>query len=179
MTGYLAGCESWLEKFHRVVPVFDDLAQNGATDQNLKYLDVFLGEMLRSKGALDQLLGETKSLEQLLIALSDLAEGECQPGESRPEPDLVNRINQLFSSFKLPASRAGSIFHVYAVLAGRTRLVSPDVVEELNGIYRIYQRFQLAGELFGGAETVILLERRVIRTLSVGNLGEKLRQLPL
>ena len=178
MTGYLAGCESWLEKLRRIVPVFDDLSHNGATDQNLKYPDMILGEILRSKAALDQLLGETKSLEHLLIALSDLAEGEYQPGENTLEPDLVDQINQLFSSFKLPAGRAGLIFHVYAVLAGRTRLVSADVVEELNGVHRIYQHFQRKGELFGGAKTVILLERRVIRTLSVDNLGEKLRQLP-
>ena len=178
MTGYLAGCESWLEKLHQIVAAFDVLDQNGATDQNLKYPDVFLGEIVRSRAALDQLLGETKSLEQLLIAISDLAEGEYKPGENTPEPDLVNRISQLFSRFKLPASRAGLIFHVYAALAGRTRLASEDVVDELNGVHRIYQRFQRKGELFGGAKTVILLERRVIRTLSVDNLGEKLRQLP-
>ena len=178
MTGHLAGCEGWLEKLHRIVAVFDDLAQNEATDQSLKFPDAILGEILRSKAAIDQLLGETKSLEQLLIALSDLADGKYQPVETTLDPDLVNRINQLFSSFKLTAGRAGLIFHVYGALSGRTRLVSQDVVEELNGIYRIYQHFRRKGELFGGAKTLILLERRVIRTLSVDNLGEKLRQLP-
>ena len=92
MTGHLAGCESWLEKLHRIVAVFDDLAQNEATDQKLKFPDAILGEILRSKAAIDQLLGETKSLEQLLIALSDLAEGKYQPGETTLDPDLVSRM---------------------------------------------------------------------------------------
>ncbi len=87
-------------------------------------------------------------------------------------------MNGALAAHGLVASRAGLDFHIRAGLSGRTQLSSRDVVDELGALAEVRHAVQLERGYVGGDNVPELIERRIMRTLSLGGIGEKLRQLP-
>ena len=176
---WLEECPSWVEKYKRLLTMFEAIAKEGKNaPHNLAFGDVLLGEMLRSKAGLDTIIGDFDNLEQRLIDIAGLYRGEIIRRDAVPDGALSDRVAKLYSSLKLPSSRAGLAYHVYSALSGRTSIVARDVVLELSAIARLVGALRHESGFIGGIKTFDLIERRIMRTLSVENLGEKLRQLP-
>ncbi|MBM3511251.1 MAG: hypothetical protein FJX61_14110 [Alphaproteobacteria bacterium] len=159
--------------------MFQAIAAEGKNaSQNIAFGDVLLGEMLRSKAGLDTIIGDFDNLEQRLIDIAGLYRGEIIRRNAVPDGALSERVAKLFPTLKLPSSRAGLAYHVYGALSGRTPIVARDVVLELSAIARLVDALRYESGFIGGIRTFDLIERRIMRMLSVENLGEKLCQLP-
>ena len=181
LTRYMEDSKGWNDKLKRLLHIFEILStgQSGENPRNLAFGDTILGEILRSKAGLDILIGDFETLEARLNDIAALYRGEFEPLEKGGiDVETAGKIVALFRDHTLTSSRAGLAYHVYNALAGRMNLLSRDVVVELAAIARLIDALRVETGFIGGVKTYDLLERRIGRTLSVENLGEKLRQIP-
>ena len=181
LTRYMESSDGWSDKFGRLFKVFEILStgESGKNPRNVAFGDTILGEIIRSKAGLDMVIGDFETLEERLNDIASLYRGNYEPQKKGPlDLETAGKISALFRDHKLTSSRAGLAYHVYSALTGRTNVLSRDVVVELAAIARLIDALKTESGFIGGVKTYDLLERRVGRTLSVENLGEKLRQLP-
>ena len=179
-TRYMESSDGWSDKFARLFNIFKQLSSGAAAKnpRNVAFGDTILGEIIRSKAGLDMVIGDFASLEERLNDIAALYRGDYEPNEGVADIETSRKIAALFHDHKLTSSRAGLAYHVYSALTGRTNVLSRDVVVELAAIARLIDALKVETGFIGGVKTYDLLERRISRTLSVENLGEKLRQLP-
>ena len=175
---YLEPCDSWREKFEALLLLIETLARSPDTRRGIALVDITLGEALRSRVALDKLLGPVSTLRQRIDDACEIAQGQLAPRASMAAANLVERLSSAFRSHSLVASRAGLDYHVRTALAGRTHLSSPDLLDELQALAATRGAIQLSNGYVGGDQAPELIERRIMRTLSLGGIGDTLRQLP-
>ena len=69
LSGYMEGCDSWPGKIDRLLALVNDDLEADA----LRYVDVIVGECLRSKVAVDTLFGTYALLQDRLDQVADFA----------------------------------------------------------------------------------------------------------
>ena len=171
---YLEGCKTWEEKLGRLTKLFNEDLE---VDQ-IKYVDVLIAEVLRSKAVLDSLLGGYERLLDRLYEIIDLHGGTFV---ALPESDvkpIVGELNELLSKAEWPAVKAALISNLYAILSAWTPLASTGFMDELRAIRDVFENLHRVKHVLGGARAIRLVEQRVSRTLSLERLGEQVREAP-
>ena len=170
---YLRGCKTWEEKVERLIALFsEDLSA-----EEIKYIDVLIAEVLRSKTALETLLGAYPRLLDRLYEIVDLHGGRyvaAPEGDAKP---VVAKLNDALAKAAWPAVRATLISNIYGILSAWTPLASSEFMDELRAIGDVFRNLQRVKSVLGGARTIQLVEQRVGRTLSLENLGEQVRDV--
>ena len=170
---YLRGGKTWEEKVGRLIALFsEDLSA-----EEIKYIDVLIAEVLRSKTARETLLGAYPRLLDRLYEIVDLHGGRyvaAPEGDAKP---VVAKLNDALAKAAWPAVRATLISNIYGILSAWTPLASSEFMDELRAIGDVFRNLQRVKSVLGGARTIQLVEQRVGRTLSLENLGEQVRDV--
>ncbi len=144
----------------------------------IKYLDVLIAEVLRSKAVLDSVLRGYKRLLDRLYEIIDLHGGTyVAPPESDVKP-IVGELNEFLSKAEWPAVKAALISNLYGILSAWTPLASTRLMDELRAIRDVFENLHRVKHVLGGARAIQLVEQRVSRTLSLERLGEQVRAAP-
>ena len=141
-------------------------------------VDKFLGDVLRSRDALDELLGEVRSLEERLVDVISLYRCDDEIADRSKSPDLVRKLLQLNRQFALKSTQAAFIYHLYAGLTARTNIASADLLPEIQAFGRIREKLQHDNSYIGGRKTRRLLERRIGRRVSAQSIAQHLNGVP-
>ncbi len=169
---HMEGCDSWAAKIERLLALVSD----GLAADEQRYIDVIVGECLRSKVAVDTLFGGYELLQDRLDQVVDLHDARyaLQP-EAKP---VLARLNEVMREGEWPTVQAALGANLHGILATWTPLVSSDFMHELRAIGIIYRRVGEGTRVIGGARTIELIERRLSRTLSIENITERLYEFP-
>ena len=169
---HMEGCDSWAGKIERLLALVgaDMLAEQ------LRYIDVIVGECLRSKTAVDTFFGEYEILLDRLDHVVDIHDGRysLQP-DAHP---VLTRLNEVMREGEWPNTQTALGANVHGILATWTPLVSSDFMHELRAIGIVYRRVGEGNRVIGGARTIELIESRLSRTLSIENITERLYEFP-
>lgn len=172
LSAHMEGCDTWAGKIERLLALFSA----GMKPDELRYIDMILGESLRSRVAVDTLFGKYEILRDRLDQVADLHDGRyVQEPTAKP---VLARLNELMPKGEWPIVRAALAANVHGMLATWTPLVSKDFMDELRVIGIIYRRLGQGARVIGGARTIELIERRLSRTLSIENITERLYEFP-
>ena len=86
---YLELCDGWREKFEALLLLIETLARSRETVRGVTLVDVTLGEALRSRVALDKLLGPVSTLRQRVEDICALSRGRLVPRREMAAPSLI------------------------------------------------------------------------------------------
>ena len=169
---HMEGCDSWEGKIERLLSLLGP--DVGAEER--RYVDVIIGECLRSKTAVETLFGEFAILQDRLDQVVDLYDSRyvLQP-DAKP---VLERLNEVMRGGDWPNVQAALNANLHGILATWTPLVSSDFMHELRAIGMVYRRVGEGARVIGGARTIELIERRLSRTLSIENITERLYEFP-
>ena len=172
LSSHMEGCDSWDGKIERLL----SLLGPGVGAEELRYVDVIIGECLRSKAAVETLFGEFELLQDRLDQVVDLHDSRYvrQPG-AKP---VLERLNEVMRDGEWPNVQAALSANLHSILATWTPLVSSDFMHELRAIGMVYRRVGEGARVIGRARTIELIERRLSRTLSIENITERLYEFP-
>ena len=169
---HMEGCDSWEGKIERLLSLLGP--DVGAEER--RYIDVIIGECLRSKTAVETLFGEFEILQDRLDQVVDLHDSRyvLQP-DAKP---VLERLNEVMRDGEWPNVQAALSANLHGILATWTPLVSSDFMHELRAIGMVYRRVGEGARVIGRARTIELIERRLSRTLSIENITERLYEFP-
>ena len=172
LSGHIEGCDSWEGKIERLLSLLGP--DVGA--EELRYVDVIIGECLRSKTAVEKLFGKFEILQDRLDQVVDLHDGRyaLQP-DANP---VLERLNEVMRGGDWRNVQAALSANLHGILATWTPLVSSDFMHELRAIGMVYRRVGQGARVIGGARTIELIERRLSRTLSIENITDRLYEFP-
>ena len=172
LSGFMEGCESWVGKIERLLSLLGPDA--GAEER--RYVDVIIGESLRSKTAVETLFGGFELLRDRLDQVLDLHDGRyiLQPDAS----PVLEKLNAVMRGGEWPTIQTALSANLHGILATWIPLVSTDFMHELRAIGMIYRRVGEGTRVIGGARTIELIERRLSRTMSIENITERLYEFP-
>ena len=176
ITAYLRNCRDWIEKLERLLDLFEAIER---TDDAIPLCDKFLGDVLRSRSALDELLGNVRTLEDRLtdvVAVYQCDDDVVARSTSKP---LMTRLLTIIRQHELKATRSPLIYHLYAGLKSRTDMASPDLLLEMQAIGRLREKLRIEDAYIGGIKTRKLLEQRIGRRVSAHSVGEHIKGVPL
>ena len=161
ITAYLVNCQNWTEKLQRLLLLFEAIAQQAdAGPEGIAICDVFLGDIFRSRAALDEFLGMFRTLEDRLVDIVWLSRGDSEIVTRAQDKDLIKRLLEISGKFDLKAMRAALVYHIYSGLGARTEIASADLLQEVQALGRLRARLLDGDSYLGGRKTRNLLEQR-------------------
>ena len=167
ITTYLKNCPSWIEKLELLIRLFEAVVQsNGTSSDRFVHCDTFLGDIMRSRAALDELLGEVRTLEDRLIDVVSLYRCDDELVARSKKKELLRNLFEISGKADLKATRAAFVYHIYAGLGARTDMASSDLLQEMQALGRVREKLRHDDSYVGAQKTRRLLEQRIGRRVS-------------
>ena len=166
---HLSCAGSWKEKLRMLLLVMRELPEAGAgRTLLLGALDQLIAEMLGSAAALHELMGETETLGEALLALVELFLGQS-PVDHTDSP--LSALTRHFGADLLPDARTAIANRITAELRSVRRLCPTSLRDELKLLRRIANRLVLAEGRYLSHDDIVaaftLRSRRIVAHESV------------
>ena len=173
LAAYLADAKTWAEKLDRLRALAD-----GASDPAivLPLVDDVVSEIVASKAAMRELLGQAQNLGRFLETLIDLLLAPKPAGLELPEGG--QKLRDFLCRHELPETRASLLRLLRRSLDSKAPLASGPPPADLNAHLKLLDALSRAGDAVGGENTVDTFCQRLPRVLSVDTLSAALRPLP-
>ena len=126
----------------------------------------FLGDIMRSRAALDELIGEVRTLEDRLIDVVSLYRCDDELVARSKKKELLRNLFEISGKADLKATRAAFVYHIYAGLGARTDMASSDLLQEMQALGRVREKLRHDDSYVGAQKTRRLLEQRIGRRVS-------------
>jgi hypothetical protein len=149
--------DTWLAKLKRLAA----LTAPELPDQTLALLDGVYADLFGVPSALQEILGEQRSLADALISIADLCEGKL----INANPDLAEPmalINRLMAEGRLPETRKSLLDRLQRQLGGGQKLARNDPGQEGEALRKVCERLVRPMGLLGGPATAAALTRRAV-----------------
>jgi len=171
LTVYLADTKTWGEKFDRLLV----LADAAGGPEVLVIVDQLIAEMVDSKMALRELIGEIDTLGKHLEAIVDLLGA---PNEPKTQfADGGQTLHRLLSVHPLTETRASLLRQLRRGLESKNPLGGKNPAADLHAHLRLLEKISRAGDSAGGENTLQLFSDRLPKILSADTLSMVLRPI--
>ena len=168
---YLADTKTWNEKFERLLL----LADSAGGPEVLVIVDQLIADVVDSKIALRELIGEIETLGKHLEAIVDLLGAPNEPKTEFAEGGRT--LHRLLSSHPLTETRASLLRQLRRGLESKNPLGGKNPASDLHAHLRLLDKLTLAGDAAGGENTLGLFSERLPKILTVDTLSMVLRSV--
>lgn len=171
IAAYLAGTKTWSEKFDKLLL----LADSAGGPEVHAIVDSLIADIVDSKVALRELIGESETLGKHLEAIVDLLGAPNEPKSEFAEGGRT--LHRLLTSHPLTETRAALLRQLRRGLQSKNPLGGKSPAADLQAHLRLLERLTQAGDLAGGENTIALFSERLPKILSVDTLSMVMRSL--
>ncbi len=168
---YLAGTKSWGEKFDKLLL----LADSAGGPEVLVIVDGLIADIVDSKVALREMIGESETLGKHLEALVDLLGAPNEPKTEFAEGGRT--LHRLLSSHPLSETRGALLRQLRRGLQSKNPLGGKNPAADLHAHLRLLDKLGHAGDSAGGENTIAVFSERLPKILSVDTLSMVLRSV--
>jgi hypothetical protein len=156
LTNYLAGSQSWGQKFEKLCKLLSDDVDADGIDR----LDGVVADIFGSSEMVQDMLGAQASLGSALGVLADLALGRLKEPPAQASATL-KQMMALIEKHGMSASRRVLLDRVKREVKGTKPLCRGDLTAERAAIAALEEKLRdEAGELIGGAELAAVFTAR-------------------
>ena len=148
---YLAGTKSWGEKFDKLLL----LADSAGGPEVLVIVDGLIADIVDSKVALREMIGESETLGKHLEALVDLLGAPNEPKTEFAEGGRT--LHRLLSSHPLSETRGALLRQLRRGLQSKNPLGGKNPAADLHAHLRLLDKLGHAGDSAGGENTIAVL----------------------
>jgi hypothetical protein len=171
VAAYLAGTKTWGDKFDKLLLLADSA---GGPEVHV-IVDGLIAEIVDSKVALRELIGESETLGKHLEALVDLLGAPDEPKTEFAEGGRT--LHRLLSSHPLSETRGALTRQLRRGLLSKNPLGGKNPAADLHAHLRLLERLTQAGDSAGGENTIALFSERLPKILSADTLSMVLRSV--
>ncbi len=171
LTLYLADTKTWGEKFDRLLV----LADSASGPEVLVIVDQLIAEVVDSKIALRELIGEIDTLGKHLEAIVDLLGAPNPPKTEFAEGGFT--LHRLLGSHPLTETRGSLMRQLRRGLESKNPLGGKNPAADLHAHLRLLDKIGRAGDAAGGENTMALFSERLPKILSADTLSMVLRSM--
>jgi len=172
VANYLAGTKTWGEKFDKLLL----LADSAGGPEVLSIVDGLIADIVDSKVALRELIGESENLGKHLEAMVDLLGAPNEPKSEFAEGGRT--LHRLLSSHPLTETRGALLRQLRRGLQSKNPMGGKNPAADLHAHLRLLERLTQAGDSAGGENTIAIFSERLPKILSVDTLSMVLRSVP-
>jgi hypothetical protein len=165
LAAYLADPKNWAEKLERVRV----LADSAGGPDVFPVVDNVLADIVDSKQALREMIGEVDTLGKHLTAVVDLLGAPNPPKTEFEEGGRI--LHGLLSAHPLPDTRASLLRQLRRGLQVKTPLGGKSPAADLHAHLRLFEVLTLAGDSAGGENTIALFCERLPKILTADTLS--------
>ena len=168
---YLADSKTWGEKFDKLLL----LADSAGGPDVIVIVDGLIADIVDSKVALRELIGESETLGKHLEAIVDLLGAPNEPKSEFAEGGRT--LHRLLSSHPLSETRGALLRQLRRGLQSKNPLGGKNPAADLHAHLRLLERLTQAGDSAGGENTIALFSERLPKILSPDTLSMVLRSV--
>ena len=168
---YLADSKTWGEKFDKLLL----LADSAGGPDVIVIVDGLIADIVDSKVALRELIGESETLGKHLEAIVDLLGAPNEPKSEFAEGGRT--LHRLLSSHPLSETRGALLRQLRRGLQSKNPLGGKNPAADLHAHLRLLERLTQAGDSAGGENTISLFSERLPKILSADTLSMVLRSV--
>lgn len=171
LAAYLASPKTWAEKLERVRV----LADSAGGPDVFPVLDNVVADIVDSKQALREFIGEVDSLGKHLTAVVDLLGAPNPPKSELQEGGRT--LHSMLSTHPLPDTRASLLRQLRRGLEAKTPLGGKSPAADLHAHLRLLDVLTRAGDAVGGENTLELFFQRLPKILTADTLSMVMRPI--
>jgi hypothetical protein len=168
---YLDGSKTWGEKFDRLLLLLDSA---GGPDV-FTLIDGVVADIVDSKVALRELVGEIETLGKHLEAIIDLLTAPNEPKTEFAEGGST--LHRLLSAHPLSETRGALLRQLRRGLESKNPLGGKNPASDLHAHLRLLDRLTQAGDAAGGENTIAIFSERLPKILTADTLSMVLRSV--